>query len=123
MARHTVGSTSIIGTHVENWDGENLGVIEEVMIDKNYGEVSYLVLAYPGRFGPRYHNKRFAIPFNAIAMKQITPREVEYILNVDEAFLKRAPGFDKHNWPDFADKTFKSTLADFYKDVSVDVFA
>ena len=122
MTQYSVSAKTIIGTHVENWEGENLGNITDVMIDKRDGDVSYLVLSYPGDYGLRYPNKRFAVPFEAIAMKKMG-REVEYILNVDQAFLERSPGFDANDWPDFADPKFTSSIKDYYKDVSVDIMA
>lgn len=87
-------------------------------------EVSYLVLSYPGDFGRLWPNKRFAVPFESIARK-IDPDkdEVEYILNVDEEFLKKAPGFDIDNWPDFADTKFSTVLNDYYRDVSINLVA
>jgi sporulation protein YlmC with PRC-barrel domain len=120
MSQQTVKATTIIGTPVENWDGEHLGLIVEVMINKMHGEVAYLVLSYPDTFGPDYLNKHFAVPFDAIAMKQLTGN-VDYILNVNEDFLRKAPGFHKEEYPDFADPKFNSVLKDYYKDVSVDI--
>ena len=122
MSRQTIRASTIVGTHVENWEGENLGVISDVMINKMHGEVAYLVLSYPGEYGRAYPNKRFAVPFDAIATKMITAElEYEYILNVNEDFLRKAPGFDNDNWPDFANPQFNSVLKDYYKDVSVDI--
>lgn len=118
----TVRATTIIGTKVENWEGEELGKIEDVVIDKLHGDVQYLILEYPGTYGPEWLQKRFAVPFESIAMKR-AGNEVEYVLNVDEAFLKKAPGFDCNDRPDFADERFRSVLKDFYKDVSVDIRA
>ncbi len=118
---HTVRATTIIGTHVENWEGEKLGIIEDVMVDKRLGEVTYLTLVYPGEYGQRYPNKRFAVPFESIAMRDMGNGEVEYILNVNESFLRQAPGFDCDDRPDFADERFTSVLKDYYKDVSVDM--
>lgn len=122
MAHRAVKASDIVGTHVSNWDGEHLGLITEVMIDKMHGEVAYLVLSYPGTWGPDYLNKHFAVPYESIAMKHVMA-DVEYILNVDEAFLRKAPGFDKADWPDFADEKFTSVLKDYYKDVKLDLVA
>lgn len=116
----TIKGSDIVGTHVENWEGENLGVITDIMLNKYHGEVAYFVLSYPGEYGVLYPNKRFAVPFESLARKT-SPSEVEYILNVTEDFLKSAPGFDLENWPDFADPKFNSVLKDYYKDVSVDI--
>ena len=119
----TIRASDIVGTHVENWDGENLGVISEVMVNKYHGEIAYYVLSYPGEYGILYPNKRFAVPFAALARKIDLKNEVEYILNVDEEFLRKAPGFDNTDWPDFADPKFHSILKDYYKDVSLDIHA
>ncbi len=120
MPHHTIRASTICGTHVENWEGEHLGVISDVMIDKLHGDVAYFVLSYPDNFGPDYLQKRFAVPFESIAMKT-SVSDVDYILNVDEDFLRKAPGFDNANWPDFGDEAFRSVLKDYYKDVSVDI--
>lgn len=118
--RITVRATTMIGTKVENWDGEDLGKIEDVVIDKLHGDVQYLILEYPGTYGPEWLQKRFAVPFESITMKRVQG-DVEYVLNVDEAFLKKAPGFDCNDRPDFADTRFSSVLKDYYKDVSIDI--
>ena len=122
MTHHALRASTIVGTHVENWEGEKLGLISEIMINKRDGAVAYLVLSYPGEYGVSYPNKRFAVPFDAIAMKTFA-HTVEYILNVTEDFLRHAPGFDHHDWPDFANPQFHSVLKDYYKDVSVDIRA
>lgn len=120
--QETVPATKIMGTHVENWEGENLGTITDVMVNKFDGDVAYLVLSYPGDYGILWPNKRFAVPFEAIAMR--TERgPVEYILNVSQASLENAPGFDKDNWPDFADQKFCAGLKDYYKDVKLNLVA
>ena len=119
MSKYNVRASTITGTHVENWEGENLGNITDIMIDKRDGIVSYLVLSYPGDYGIRFPNKRFAVPFESFAMKK-SKGKIEYILNVDQAFLEKSPGFDVNNWPDFADPKFITVLKDYYKDISVD---
>lgn len=120
MTHQTIKASTIVGTHVENWEGENLGIISEVMVNKMTGDVAYLVLSYPGEYGLQYPNKRFAVPFDAIGMKTIA-HTVDYILNVTEDFLRKAPGFDNGDWPDFADQKFCSVLTSYYKDVKVDI--
>lgn len=122
MGIHTIRATDIVGTHVENWARENMGTITDIMIDKQSGEVAYLVLSYPGLFGQRYPNKRFAIPFGSI-VRYLRGGVLQYILNADQAFLEKSPGFDIDNWPDFADPKFDTTMKDYYKDISLDIMA
>jgi sporulation protein YlmC with PRC-barrel domain len=124
MSKHheTVPATKIMGTHVENWEGENLGTVTDVMVNKMDGDVAYLVLSYPGDYGILWPTKRFAVPFESIAMR--TERgSVEYILNVDQAFLEKAPGFDMNDWPDFADQKFCGSIHHYYKDVKLNMVA
>jgi len=123
MGEQTLAATKIVGTHVENWEGENLGTITDVMINKYHGEVAYLVLSYPGDYGVQYPNKRFAIPFESIARRKLPDGTCEYLLNVEPEFLEALPGFNRDAMPDFADERFTSVLKDFYKDVRVDIHA
>ncbi len=119
--KQPVRASAVIGSHVENYDGENCGRIEEVVIHKNYGEVAYLVLSYPGHFGPSYAEKFFAVPFESFEMKEVRRHEYDYVLNVDEDFLKRAPGFAKHSFPDFADPRFITEHQHYYKGITLDI--
>lgn len=121
MGEQTLAATKVVGTHVENWEGENLGAISEIMINKYHGEVAYLVLSYPGDYGQRFPQKRFAVPFESIARQKKPDGTCEYILNVEPEFLEAAPGFNVNDSPDFADDRFTSVIKDFYKDVSVDI--
>jgi hypothetical protein len=37
-----------------------------------------------------------------------------FILNVEKERLENAPGFDKDNWPDMADKSWATEIHSFY---------
>lgn len=121
MGEQTLAATKVVGTHVENWDGENLGIISDVMFSKYTGELSYLELSYPGEYGQRFPHKRFAVPFEAIARQKKPDGTCEYIIDVQPEFLQQAPGYSKHDSPDFADERFTQVIKDFYKNVSVDI--
>lgn len=121
MGEQTLAATKVVGTHVENWDGEHLGIISDIMFNKYSGELAYLVLSYPGEYGARYPDKRFAVPFEAIARQKKPDGTCEYILSVEPQFLQSAPGFREGDSPDFADERFTGVIKDFYKNVSVDI--
>ena len=95
--------------HVRNAAGEDLGKIEELMIDVNTGRVAYAVLSFGGFM--KMGNKLFAIPWEAL---QLDAQNKQFILNVDKTRLENAPGFDKDNWPDMADPRFGTTLYQHY---------
>ena len=93
-------ATSIIGDTVENYEGENLGNIEDLMINLQTGEVEYAVIEYGSFLG--LGGKMFAIPFNELELDE--NREC-FIISRDVEYLKNAPGFDQNHWPDTNDHT------------------
>jgi sporulation protein YlmC with PRC-barrel domain len=54
----------VIGRKVVNPQGENLGKVEEIMIDAIPGRVAYAVLSFGGLLG--VGDKLFAVPWNAL---------------------------------------------------------
>ncbi|WP_133136306.1 PRC-barrel domain-containing protein [Legionella rowbothamii] len=107
--RGIVKSGEITGAKVTNPANENLGEIAEVVIDKQSGEVSYLVLDFGGLLG--FGNKYFAIPWQLFLYDN---QDDHFILNVDKQQLKNAPGFDKEHWPDFSAPEFTTLITGFY---------
>jgi sporulation protein YlmC with PRC-barrel domain len=101
--------SSILGYHVRNSAREDLGSLEEIMIDEATGRVAYAVLSFGGFLG--LGNKLFAIPWEALALNR---QDKEFVLNVDREKLERAPGFDKQHWPDMADRNWESEIFAYY---------
>jgi sporulation protein YlmC with PRC-barrel domain len=102
------GST-ICSDRVRNAAGDDLGKIEELMIDINTGRIAYAVLSFGGFL--KMGNKLFAIPWEALRLDTVNK---EFILNVDKSRLENATGFDKDNWPDMADPTFGTSIYRHY---------
>jgi sporulation protein YlmC with PRC-barrel domain len=106
-------ATKLIGADVENSQGENLGDITDVVLDRT-GRIEYAVLSFGGFLG--LGEKYFAVPWAALraeAGQRPGDRE-RYILNMDKERLKNAPGFDKNNWPDMADRSWAAQIYAFY---------
>lgn len=99
----------LTGRHVRNPAGEELGTIEELMIDCASGRVAYAVLSFGGFLG--LGSKLFAVPFDALTL-QDPDRDV--LLHVDRKRLKDAPGFDQDHWPNMADPVWGSEIHRFY---------
>jgi sporulation protein YlmC with PRC-barrel domain len=100
MKDHTndvVKSAEVVGYTVKNSAKENLGKIEEIVIDKVSGQVRYVALSFGGILG--LGDKLFAFPWKSISY---SPQEECFILNVDKEQLNEADGFDKENWPNMA---------------------
>ncbi len=79
---------------VVNAAGEDLGAIQDYMIDLDTGRIAYCVLSFGGFLG--MGDKLFAVPWQA--MKLDTERHC-FVLDASKDRLKNAPGFDKDDWP------------------------
>jgi len=99
----------VINVKVKNLADEDLGEICELMLDKNSGRVAYAVLECGSFLG--MGGKLFALPWKAINYD--TNKEC-FVLDVDKDKLKNAPGFDKDNWPDMADRSWGETVSQYY---------
>ncbi|MDZ7636706.1 MAG: PRC-barrel domain-containing protein [Bryobacterales bacterium] len=104
-----LSSSSINGDAVVNRAGESLGKIEDLMVDLNSQRVAYAVLSFGGFLG--IGNKLFAVPFESLEVDSVNER---FILDVPKERLENAPGFDKDNWPDFADRTWGGSIYSHY---------
>jgi sporulation protein YlmC with PRC-barrel domain len=109
MYPNVLSSSKICSDHVKNAAGEDVGKIEDLMIDLHSGRIAYAVLSFGGFL--KMGNKLFAIPWEALKLDTV---KKEFILHVDKSRLENATGFDKDNWPNMADPAFGSTLYSHY---------
>jgi len=99
----------LTGNRVRNPAGEDLGKIEELMIDLPSGRLAYAVISFGGFLG--IGDKLFAVPWQALTWNE---RRQEFVMHVDRRELEQAPGFDPNRWPDMADPSWSSRVDDFY---------
>jgi sporulation protein YlmC with PRC-barrel domain len=104
-----LSSSSICSDRVKNDAGDDLGKIEDLMIDLDSGRIAYAVLSFGGFL--KMGNKLFAIPWEAL---KVDPVNKQFILNVKKELLENATGFDKDNWPDMADPKFGANIYRHY---------
>jgi hypothetical protein len=100
---------TVIGSKVVNAQNEDLGKIEDLVLDAGAGRIAYAVLSFGGFLG--MGDKYFAIPWNAFHLDLSEKRAV---LNVDKKHLENAPGFDKDNWPNMSDSTWGTRIYKHY---------
>jgi sporulation protein YlmC with PRC-barrel domain len=107
--KRVLSASSLAGDRVRNNAGEDLGKIEEIMIDIHSGRVAYAVLSFGGFLG--MGNKLFAVPWHALA---VDLSNHEFVLDVSRETLENAPGFDKSDWPDMADPDWGAQIHRHY---------
>jgi sporulation protein YlmC with PRC-barrel domain len=104
-----MGADTLMGNDVYNHKDEALGDIKEIMLDMHNGRVCYAVLSFGGFLG--MGEKLFAVPWNALTLDTKNKR---FVLNVEKARLKQAPGFDKDKWPNMADQAWAKEIHSYY---------
>ncbi len=117
-APSTARVSDLLSLSVYGADNEKLGKIEDLVADPSSGKIRYAVLSFGGILG--MGEKYFAVPWNDLRISTKgstsvgTQKEEFCTLDVSKEALKNAPGFNKNQWPDFADPTFTKDIQSFY---------
>jgi hypothetical protein len=107
---HLIKGSTFIGADVENPQGQDLGDIKDVVLDRESGRVVYAVVSFGGFLG--MGEKLFAVPWGAFAQPRAD--KDKFVLDVDKDRLKNAPGFDSNNWPQMASREWVTNLYAYY---------
>ncbi len=101
-------ASKIIGMDVVNRQGDKIGDIEDIVLDKK-GTIAYAVVSTGGflGIGDRLH----AVPWQSI---QTNTGKDNFILDIDRERLRSAPGFDKNNWPNLADDKWSTENSRYF---------
>lgn len=102
-------ATSIIGDRIENPQGEQLGKIDNLMINLQKGVIDYAVIEFGSFLG--VGGKLFAVPFEEL---QLDADKKIFVLNREKEYLKRSPGFDKDHWPDTNQHEYFKSVVMYY---------
>src|SRR5215475_2395890 len=105
-----IRGNTFIGANVENPQGQNLGDIKDIVIDRASGRIAYAVVSFGGFLG--MGEKLFAVPWGAFS--QPDANKEKFVLAVDKERLRNAPGFDDHNWPQMASREWVTSLYSYY---------
>jgi hypothetical protein len=104
-----IAADKVNGTSVYNRQGEHLGAIEDVMLDKISGKVAYAVLAFGGflGIGERYH----PLPWSVLAYDT---QMGGYVVDLDRSRLEGAPTFAANDDVDWNDRAWGKRVNDYY---------
>jgi sporulation protein YlmC with PRC-barrel domain len=104
-------ASEIIGSNIENRQGENLGEIEDLVVDPATGRISYAVLSYGGVLG--VGDRRTAVPFTALNPKPDDPEKL--VLNIERQRLEQAPSFESREWTELNDPNYTRKVDQFFQ--------
>ena len=104
-----ISSDMVVGTSVYNLQGENLGSIYSIMVDKISGQVSYAVMSFGGflGIGESYH----PLPWR---MLKYDVRQNGYVVDIDRRRLERAPSYNPGSMPDWSDRAYGHRVDTYY---------
>ena len=104
-----IGSDKVEGTPVYRPNGERVGTIQRVMIDKIGGQVAYAVMSFGGFMG--IGEDYYPLPWRLLAYN---PELGGYQVHIGEAQLKGAPKYSSHESWDWADRARAARVDAFY---------
>jgi sporulation protein YlmC with PRC-barrel domain len=104
-----IGSDKVEGTAVYRSNGDKVGSIERIMIDKRSGKVAYAVMSFGGFLG--IGEDYYPLPWSLLTYN---PRLEGYEVNIAEQQLKGAPKYSKHESWDWADRDRERKVYEYY---------
>lgn len=110
MSMTTLSAGTLTGDTIRNTNDEELGNVEEIMIDVASGRVAYVVMSAGGFLG--IGDKYFAVPWDLL---QVDTENHDVVVDLDKETIENAPGFDKDNWPSMSDLTWLDDVYVYYK--------
>ena len=104
-----IASDRVEGTPVRRTNGEKIGTIERLMIDKLSGNVAYAVLSFGGFLG--IGHKHLPIPWTRLKYDRTLGA---YHVDITDEELKRAPSFAADKDFDWGDRSKEAELHRYY---------
>jgi PRC-barrel domain len=103
-----IGSDKVEGTNVYRSNGDKVGEIERVMLDKRGGKVAYAVMSFGGFLGLGHDH--YPVPWARLTYNE---RLGGYEVNISDEELKGAPRYGDTEWTWDRDQGRK--VYDYYK--------
>jgi hypothetical protein len=103
-----IGSDKVEGTNVYRSNGDKVGEIERVMLDKRGGKVAYAVMSFGGFLGLGHDH--YPVPWARLTYNE---RLGGYEVNISDEELKGAPKYGDTEWTWDRDQGRK--VYDYYK--------
>lgn len=104
-----ISSSKVEGTPVVGRDGEHLGKIESLMIDKYSGRVAYAVMSFGSTLG--FGGALFPLPWSYLTYDEAKDG---YVLGISKQQLANAPRFKADDAPEFS-SSYRRDLGLFYR--------
>jgi sporulation protein YlmC with PRC-barrel domain len=108
-------TADIIGLAVKNNKHDDIGKIDDLVIDMKTGDVRYAAISYGGVAG--IGSKLFAVPWQKMTFMFGEPNKANsrhFMFDVNKEQLENAPGFDSSHWPNVSDQQWTASVDKHY---------
>src|SRR5437764_4112166 len=104
-----ISSQKVDGTAVYNRNGDSLGTIDHMMIDKFTGQVEYAVMSCGGFLG-------LGEEYNPVPWKSLVydTNLGGYVIDADRARLESAPRFQSSGRPDWSNRGYTERVDQYW---------
>jgi sporulation protein YlmC with PRC-barrel domain len=105
-----IASNKIEGTPVYNRQGEHLGAVHHLLVDKITGQIAYAVISFGGLLGvgERYHPVPWKVVVYDLAKEG-------YMVDLDKQVLQGAPHFSEEELPDWKGDERGTHIHDYFQ--------
>jgi sporulation protein YlmC with PRC-barrel domain len=108
-AGRLIGADQVQGTTIYNPRGDNLGSVQDVMIDKISGRIAYAVVGFGGFLG--IGNRHYPLPWETLKYDQSMGG---YVVNLDKSVLEGAPSYADDEAVTWNDRAWDERVYDYY---------
>jgi len=112
-----IPASRVNGTAVFNREGDKLGKVEDVAIDKVSGKVAYAILSFGGLLG--LGERYYPVPWEVL---RYDPERRGYVVPLDKAAVEEAPSFEPHEVSGWDDAHIRDHIYDHYSRYAVSPF-
>jgi len=107
-------ASKVAGTDIKNRNKEDLGEVQDLVIDPETGDIRYAVISFGGVMG--LGDKLFAVPFDLLEAPEVKAGDdlAFFTLDIDKSRMENAPGFDRAKWPDLNEQAWCAEIDKFY---------
>jgi hypothetical protein len=105
-----IGSDKVEGTNVYRSNGDKIGSIERIMLDKQSGKVAYAVMSFGGFLGIGHDH--YPVPWSLLTYNT---KLGGYEVNISDQQLTGAPSYSNDNDWDWEDRKRAQQVYDYYR--------
>ena len=105
-----ISSDKVEGTSVYNRNGDNLGTIDHLMIDKISGQVEYAVMSTGGFLG--IGENYSPVPWDSLVYDVNLGG---YVMDADRPRLEQAPRFTSKAQPNWSDRSYAERVDEYWQ--------